>query len=139
MYKNSKLFLQMGPKNGKPLGEDDSPAVIGNDYLDFKNIDAIVKALDENEQIVFTCEVMKQNRFFMWQKRNLMLTTRRLCNLDGITLKRSIEIQKIKAITKSINAGSIEFIAHVEDEYDYRFNCRKRKELIQSIKQCFFA
>ena len=38
----------------------------------------------------------------MWQKRSLLCTNNRLINLDGYDVKRSIDIIKIKALTKNI-------------------------------------
>jgi len=51
------------------------PIPIGNDYLDLKHDPAIMSQLDTNEHIVFSCHVLKFNRFGMRQTRNLLLTT----------------------------------------------------------------
>ena len=66
----------------------------------------------------------------MWQNRDFLLTTQRLINLNGTDLKRSIEITKIAALTKNIQAGNkTEFVVHVQGEYDYRFDSPKREEI----------
>lgn len=44
----------------------------------------------------------------------------------------------MKALTKSTETGNMEFIVHVENEYDYRFVCEMREELFEQIKACFF-
>jgi len=51
------------------------PIPIGNDHLNFKFDDEIMSQLDNNEHIVFSCKVIKINRFGMKQERNLLLTT----------------------------------------------------------------
>ena len=44
----------------------------------------------------------------------------------------------MKALSKSTEASNMEFIVHVKDEYDYRFNCEMREELFEQLKACFF-
>ena len=39
-------------------------------------------------------------------------------------------------MTKSSNND--EFVLHVRDEYSYRFNSKRRKELFQCLKQIYF-
>jgi len=53
----------------------------------------------------------------------LLLTTHQLCNVKKQEFKREIRIELIKALTKSNDADNKEFIVHIQDEYDYRFNC----------------
>ena len=74
---------------------------VGNDTLKFGSVTQITKTFGDDENILYIGEVMKQNRFYIWQKRNLMLTTQHLCNLEGQNFKRSIYLSKLKAITKS--------------------------------------
>ena len=66
------------------------PIPIGNDHLQFKHDAAIMNQLDQNEHIVFSCEVVKFNRFGMKQPRNLLLTTHQLCNVKGHEFQRRI-------------------------------------------------
>ena len=43
-----------------------------------------------------------------------MLTDARLINLDGMKIKRSIELTKIKGLTRNIKNGNLdEFLVHV--------------------------
>ena len=44
----------------------------------------------------------------------------------------------MKALTKSVEPGNMEFIVHVKDEYDYRFVCEMREELFEQLKSCYF-
>jgi len=74
----------------------------------------------------------------MKQTRNLLLTTQHLANVKDHEFQRRIAIKSIKAMTKSTQLNNNEFIVHVKDEYDYRFNCEKREELFEHLKECFF-
>ena len=65
---------------------------------------------------------------------SVMITLPLFC----IEFQRSISIQKIKALTKSSDAGNFEFIVHVKNEYDYRFTSDSRDELFEHIKACYF-
>ena len=56
----------------------------------------------------------------------------------GYTIKRDISVNKITALTKSTNPGNLEIIVHVKEDYDYRFKCDKREELIGAIKECYY-
>ena len=65
-----------------------------------------------------------------------MLTNKRLRNFNGDRMKRLIDVTKIKAVTKNIYKGQlVDMAIHVKDEYDYRFACNQREEIIQHLKQ----
>lgn len=53
--------------------------------------------------------------------------------------QRRIKVAKMKALSKSTQAGNNEFVVHVKDEYDYRFVCEKREELFEQLKACYFS
>ena len=57
----------------------------------------------------------------------------------GYTIKRSILLGKTQALTKSTIPGNTELIVHVKEDYDYKFRCEKRDELIQSMKACYYS
>ena len=61
-----------------------------------------------------------------------------MCNLEGVVLKRTIPIMKLKAVTKSTQQGNFDFILHVDGERDYRFNDKNRLEIIKSIRETYF-
>lgn len=52
-------------------------------------------------------------------------------------MNRNIPIEKIQALTKSIQENNKNFIIHVEDDYDSVFKCEDRDELIESIRRCY--
>ena len=83
----------MGNENEAALGGQ--PVPNGNDLLGFKSVKAITSMMDKDEEIIHSQVVNKQNKFRLWQKRNLLLTSKRICNLEGLVLKRTIPILKL--------------------------------------------
>ena len=72
--------------------------------------------LKPNEQIVFAIFTKKKNRFGQEQIRKLCLTNKNLYNIgtdEKSKIKRTIEIVKLKALTKSI-VDKEDMIIHVE-------------------------
>ena len=109
-----------------------------SDLLDFTNEPEVFGKLLEGEDIIFSCHVYKKNRFFMKQKRNFCLTNARLLNLDGQKIKRSIEISKLKGLTKNIKNGNLdEFLIHVKDEYDYEIISEDRELILKLISEAY--
>ena len=81
-----------------------------HDYLEFQNNTVIREKLALNEQILFTIETQKMNRFNLYNDRILLLTNHRLINIEkkyikttetGYIFKRIVTIEQIEAITKS--------------------------------------
>lgn len=77
------------------------PIPIGTDHLSFKHQVDIMNQLEPNEHIVFSCSVLKYNRFGMKQERHLLLTTSQLANVKDKEFQRRIKINKMKALSKS--------------------------------------
>ena len=91
----------------------------------------MMKQKHPDEEIVFIWAVKKLNKQGIWQSRNLMLTTKRLCSLEGHKLKRDIHITKLKGLTKNVKASNaVDFIIHVDGEYDYRLNSNDREVIL---------
>ncbi len=44
----------------------------------------------------------------------------------------------MKGLSRSTQAGNMEFVVHVKNEYDYRFMCEDRDKLFLQIKAVFF-
>ena len=62
------------------------------------------------------------------------MTNNRLHNLDGKKIKRSIPINKIKALVKNIkDDNKDEFLVQVQGQYDYRFKSDDRGVLFKLI------
>ena len=109
-----------------------------SDLLDFENEPEVFGKLMEGEDIIFSCHVYKKNRFYMKQKRNFCLTNARLLNLDGQKIKRSIEISKLKGLTKNVKNGNLdEFLIHVKDEHDYEIISEDRELIFKLISETY--
>lgn len=78
--------------------------------------------------ILLSSPIFKFNDYKKKQERNILITNLGVYNLKGNTIKRKIDIDKIKAITFS-KIGT-EFIIHVPEEYDYRYASSDRRDSI---------
>ena len=88
-----------------------------------------------DEEVVMAWEVRKHNKHGQWQRRNLLLTNRRIRTFYNTKLKRVWDVAKVKALTKNtLNGDIIEFAIHVDDEFDYRFLCNDREDIFNQIK-----
>ena len=68
-----------------------------------------------------------------------MLTNLKLYNVKKTELQRTINIDSIKALTKSMDAKrSTSFIVHVSNEYDYQFESDFRDDVFTQIKYYYW-
>ena len=93
---------------------------------------------DEGEQIVFSCIVIKYNRWGMKQDRTFLLTNQNLYNIKKTEVQRKIEVKSIKSVTKSTQANNLQFIVHIKSQYDYMFESDYRKEIFDALKYVFW-
>ena len=91
------------------------------DYMGCAKNEEIIAQLDtdKGEKVVFSCVVMKFNRWNLKQDRTLLLTNTNLYNIKKDQVQRKISVQSIKALTKSLKVDNQQFIVHVRSEYDY--------------------
>lgn len=54
-------------------------------------------------------------------------------------LKRAIPVSSIGGLSKSLSKKSQEFVIHVPEQYDYRYQSEKREEIIQSLKMAYIS
>jgi len=110
------------------------------DFQRCKESKGILQQLDtaQGEEVVFSCLVIKINRFGMRQDRTLLLTNKFLYNIKKEDIKRKINVSKIKSVTKSTKDGNREFVIHVKSEYDYRFESDYRKDIFEAIKYVYW-
>ena len=66
----------------------------------------------------------------------MLLTNQALYNLKKDSVQRKIDINLMKGITKSLKKDVKEFIIHVKDEYDYRFESDSRDKLDTIVDAC---
>ena len=76
------------------------------------------------------------------QERNLVVTTDRICNFAGKTLKRAIEVDELAGLTKSTTKDDFQFIIHVKNGYDYQFDLPHlvsvvRDQTFEAIKEVY--
>jgi Unconventional myosin tail, actin- and lipid-binding len=75
---------------------------------------------------------------FSWvQDRYFIVTTEKIYNLKKSKIKRSIAINDLSGISKTLKGTRNEFTLHVNKEYDYRFMSERREEIIHILKQHF--
>lgn len=96
----------------------------------------LCKQFNEGEKIIMSCNIYKFNDYKKRQERNLLITTHAIYNLNGSTIKRKIDMSKIKALT--ISTLGTEFVVHVPDEYDYRYaSTDKWDRIIMSLVKSY--
>ena len=61
----------------------------------------LLDQLDPGEKVIFSCIVIKINKWNLNQDRTLLLTDQNLYNVKKDTIKRKIKISSIKALTMS--------------------------------------
>ena len=111
---------------------------VDGDYLGLKHEAQIMNKLNYDEELVFSADIMKKNRFTLWQNRNILLTTKKITNVKNFDFQRSVPVSRIKALTRATEREHHEFIIHFRDEYDYFMKCDQMDELFQAIKECYF-
>jgi len=57
----------------------------------------------------------------MKQERTLLLSNQSLYNIKKDAIQRKIGIASVKSLTKSTKKDNLEFVVHIKNEYDYRF------------------
>ena len=90
-----------------------------NDELNFGNDKNFLKSFEPNEKIILSTNLFKYNDYKKRQDRSIVVTTFNFYNMKEKEIKRKIGLQKIKAII--ISMLSSEFVLHVPEEYDYRY------------------
>jgi hypothetical protein len=73
------------------------------------------------------------------QSRILLLTNRSLYNIKKDQIQRKINVQQIKAVTKSTKDGCIQFVVHVASEYDYIYESEFRPEIFDALKYVYYT
>ena len=116
------------------MGQSIYERKIGPDYLNFAELKEIKQLLRKDEKIIYSCIMKKKNKYGMWQIRNLVLTNMRICNFAELSLKRSIELRTLRALTKTTKINTWKLLLHVHDDYDYKIRTERREELIEHIQ-----
>lgn len=113
------------------------------DYLNIQEDSDVLKIVGSDEPILFSERVNKINQYSFSQRRVILITMLRLYNFRERSgkrkLKRAIPIAAIGGISKALAKKSTEFVIHVPEQYDYRYQSDKRDEIIQSIKMAYIS
>ena len=105
---------------------------INYDFLNLSNNYSIKNNVTRDEEIQFSDEVEKINKYGLKQTRNMILTENAMYNLKKTTLKRRIDYKTIIGITVSKNSD--EFVIHCQDiDYDYQFISPRKVLIIEII------
>lgn len=98
------------------------------DELSFGQDKNIKKNLDPQEKIMMSCAIFKFNDYKKRQERNIMITNKAVYNFKEKSMKRKIDLKKIKAI--SVGTLGQEFVLHVPEEYDYRYSSQDKNRIL---------
>lgn len=104
-------------------------------FFDFLGIkENTPKYLDLNEDVIFSSKVKKINKFGFNQERILLLTNRNLYNVKKDAVQRTIPVESIKSVAKSMKGNSQEFLVNVRNEHSYRYESENRALILDAIK-----
>lgn len=105
------------------------------DFLSFSNDQDILKII-QLETLLFSDRIIKVNKYYFSQERNILITNVAFYNLHHKKLKRRILIQNILGFT--VSKTSTEFVLHCKGEdYDYHFLSYRRKKIIQVLNSAY--
>ena len=112
-----------------------SEQIENEDFLGLASDPAIKQHLN-GEKLIYSCKVVKENRFGMNQERSLIISDKAIYNLKDKEFQRRIEITKIKGIT--VSKISDQFVIHGnEEEYDYLIISKNKVRLITLIQEVY--
>ena len=84
------------------------------------------QTLDEDEELFYSCDIAKFNRYGFSQDRILLVTSKHLLTLDfgthNYNIHRRVNINLIEAITTSKVEETSEVVLHFTGDYDERYD-----------------
>mmetsp|Transcript_89626 Transcript_89626/g.123796 ORF Transcript_89626/g.123796 Transcript_89626/m.123796 type:complete len:116 (-) Transcript_89626:1320-1667(-) len=85
------------------------------------------------ETVFYADSIQKSNNLGIVQTRTFVITSTGIYNIDKTSIKRKLEFEKVSSLSKTVHPSSNkkEFTVHVQDEYDYRFFCERREDLLK--------
>jgi serum/glucocorticoid-regulated kinase 2 len=113
------------------------------DYLNIQEDPEVLKIIGDDEPIFYSNRLYKINQYSFSQKRVIVITSARVYNFKEnkktLILKRAIPIAAIGGVSKCMHKKSTEFVIHVPEQYDYRYQSEHRDEIINSIKMSYIS
>ena len=67
-----------------------------------------------------------------------MLTNLSLHNIKRDSIQRTIRVDSISAVSKSLEKGCNKFVVHVKSEYDYIFESELINEIFEALKYVYY-
>jgi len=124
------------------------------DELNIRENQEIRNFFEADEKILYSGMLKKINKHGNSQERILVITSKALYNIapndnpltkiafwlaPQTAIRRKIQIIKVSAITITTYHLSDEFVIHVNEEYDYRYNgIGKREKILKMLCYAFF-
>lgn len=101
------------------------------------------------ETLIYSNKVKKFNRFDWTQERILVITNKRILNIKKAStnlfqshfteVQRSVNVDKLLGVTKSMAENQGEFVLHVKEEYDYRMRSDARDSVIDLVRKLYLS
>ena len=91
---------------------------------------------EEDELVMYSDKCHKINTLGLKQERILVLTTKNVYNLKKKKVRRKIKITDVGALIVS-SKNDQDFVLHVPNEYDYRYQVETRKEFVDILQLRF--
>ena len=88
-----------------------------------------------DEPIMYSDHCSKINAYGAKQERDLILSTKHIYNLKQLKIRRKIPITHVAAIIKS--SSDNQFVIHIPNDYDFRFEVDSRDEFIKLLQLRF--
>ena len=99
----------------------------------------IRQTLEEGEEVFYSCNIEKFNRYGFTQERIILITSFYLITLDfgpfNYNMHRKVPIDQIDAFTTSSLSNCSELIVHFKTDYDERYLAKKHVSNILRILQ----
>jgi hypothetical protein len=124
------------------------------DELNFHTYPEMKDLLDHGEHVFFSGDLSKINKYHTHQDRILVITNKHIYNIQPhenllskltfliaphSTVKRKIPVSQLWGMTISSREFCDQFVIHVENDYDYRYEGETRPEIIlRSLCNAFF-
>ena len=97
----------------------------------------IRQSLAKDEELFYSCNVEKYNRYGFLQDRILMITSQNIITLTfgpfNYNIHRKIGLKRLEGYTRSSYKGNTELVLHFVGDYDERYKCGKHMKNIEKI------
>ena len=92
------------------------------------------QTLEDDEELFYSCDLVKFNRYGFSQDRILLITNKNLFTLDfgpyNYNVHRKVDIKGVEAITTSKQVTTNELVIHFSGDYDERYECGEHRRNI---------